>query len=280
MVNEQKTQHPRPYWHLDAKWIAGILLFFSLGACLLLYNLSALTERRQAVTLSAAVVANLFSPKGLDDTNGLNEFRQQVAKMPGTTVSPIPQFSSIKLSKHDALTLSPADLKIAIFSQITGPIYDIGLEAAAKQFTPNPAEQQQFVKQAAPLGILTTSTHTLIQSLFVASLCTSVILAAFLIFFSAKWGRLVSPGIVLLAISPIGTLASLLLLHPPAGAGLFGASVPTSVTQSVGGTLGHSYPYATALGVALLVAAFIGKIITSVTRQSHNALALARHSNE
>ncbi len=276
MLINKTLSKPRPYWHVDAKWVAGILLFLSLGACLLLYNLSALTERDEAVNISATVVASLFSPKGLNDDNGLREFRQQAAKMPGTTIVPIQQFPSIKISKHDALTLNAADLKIAIFSQITGPIYDLGLDDAAKQFTPKPSDQQNFIQQAQLLGILTKQTHTLLQVLFLGSVAVSVVLAALLVLFSAGWGRLVSPGVVLLAISPIGSLAGLLLLHPPSDGSSPLAALPTKVVQDIGNTLSHSYAYATILGITLLAVAFVGKVVTSLMRQSRAGNPAAR----
>src|SRR5262249_44550856 len=152
---------------------------------LLLYNLANLTERDHAVNISATIVASLLSPEGLDDASGLQEFRAQVAATPGTTVAPIKQFPTIRISKHDALTLGPRDLKIALFSQITGPIYDLGLENAAKQFTPKPADQEKFVNQAQALSILTKSTHETLQHVFQMTAIASVFLMALLVFFSA-----------------------------------------------------------------------------------------------
>ena len=268
MITKQTSDRPRPYWHVDAKWIAGIILFVALSACLLLYNLANLTERDHAVNISATIVASLFSPKGLDDTSGLKEFRAQVAKMPGTTVAPIEQFPSIRISKHDALTLGPRDLKIALFSQITGPIYDLGLKDAAKQFTANPADQQKFINQAQLLGILTKSTHDILQGLFVMSMIATVLLFGVLVLFSAGWGRLVSPGVALVSVSPVGTLASLILLHPPTGSGSLTSTLPSNVVEDIGTSLSHSYMYAFCLGVALLVAALAGKIISAIFHRS------------
>lgn len=280
MVTTQKPRRPRPYWYIDAKWVAGLLLFSSLSACLLLYNLSALTERDKAVPISATIVATLFSPKGLDDASGLKKFRKQVASMPGTTVAPIKQFPSITISKHDALTLGPADLKIALFSQITGPIYDLGLKTAAKQLTPKPADQQEFVSQAQLLGILTKQTHTLLQVLFLGAAIASVVFTALLVFFSAGWGRLASPGIVLLAISPVATLASLFLLHPPTNGYTAGIAMPRNIAEDIGGTLSQSYGYATLLGILLLGTAFAGKVVSALMRQSQKATDFADKVSE
>lgn len=273
MLTKQISNRPRPYWHVDAKWIAGILLFVNLGACLLLYNLASLTERDHAVNISATIVASLFSPKGLDDASGLKEFRAQAAKMPGTTIAPIEQFPSIRISKHDALTLGPRDLKIALFSQITGPIYDLGLKEAAKQFTSSPADQQKFINQAQILGILTKNTHDILQRLFLISSVATVVLFGILVLFSAGWGRLVSPGVVLVSVSPVGTLASLILLHPPTGDGSLTSTLPSNIVEDVGASLSHSYMYAMILGFVLLAFALVGKIASSVLHRPNASTA-------
>lgn len=268
MLTQEQTPHVRPYWHVDVKWIAGIVAFLVLSICLLLYNLAVLTQRDNAVTISATVVASLFSPKGLDDTSGLKDFREQVVKMPGDMVAPIQQFPSIKISKHDALTLSAADLKIALFSQVTGPIYDLGLPAAARQFTANTADQQKFINQAQLLGLLTKGTHDTVQHLFILALVVSAVFMIIVIFFSTGWGRLVSPGIILLLLSPIGSLAALILLNPPDRSDSLTAAIPGHIGQAVGTSLSHSYIGAMLLGLILIVAALIGKIITVILHHS------------
>src|SRR5258708_3643693 len=163
MTNVYVSHEIRPYWHVDVKWLSGVLLFVSLGACLFLYNLSNLTERSSAVNISATVIARLFSENGMDYSGDLAGFRKQAASSPSNIIKPLEQFPTVQLSKYDVLRLSPRDLRIAIFSQITGPIYDKGVKAAAVSLTRDPAQQQQFIQQASVLGIVTESTHELLQ---------------------------------------------------------------------------------------------------------------------
>lgn len=54
MATENKT---RPYWHVDAKWIAGVLLFCVLATTLLFASLFRLTDRGTTVR----IVSTLFS---------------------------------------------------------------------------------------------------------------------------------------------------------------------------------------------------------------------------
>jgi len=271
-----QPKSPRPYWHVDAKWIAGILLFISLGASLLLFNLWSLTERDRAVNLSAVVVANLLSKNGLNDASGLRQFRTMVSHTKGNTIAPISEFPSVKISKHDALTLDAAQLKIALFSQITGPIYDLGLEAAAKQFTSDPARQQQFIQQASTLGVLTKSTHELLMNLMVASMIISVLLLVAVVYFSAGWGRLASPGFIFLTASPFGSVTGLILLLTSTGSGSLQSILPASTAQDIGGLLSRSYALAFVAGIVLLVTAFIGKVISMLVHQSRLANPASR----
>lgn len=259
-----KPAKTRPYWHVDLKWISGILLFFALSSALLFFNLSKLTERDKSVEISATIVASLFSKEGLDDEQSLEELRQQAALLPGDTVAPLPQFPGVQISKEDLATKSAREIRIAIFKQLTEPIYDKGIRGAAASFTPDPAEQDEFVKDASLLGIFTKATHDMMQTAFVIATIVSIALLAALIFFSAGWGRLVSPAVLLLAVSPIGALLSLLLLFPsPEGDGPF-SLLPRSVAQEIGGSLAQSYLVAAILGIVLFLAALIGKITQKI----------------
>jgi hypothetical protein len=255
------TPKARPYWHVDVKWISGILLFFALSSALLFYNLATLTSRDTAVALSANVVASLFSRDGLDDEAGLVEFRQQAVKSQSEKVVPVPQFPGVSITKQQALTLKARDLRIAIFSQITGPIYDLGVVGAAKQFVNKPADQAAFVRQASVLSVFTKQTHSAMLAGFWIAAFLSVLFIAALVFFSAGWGRLVSPGILFAIVSPLGSAASLILSFPPRDGTSLAASLPETVTHTVGQSLGVTYLSVFIAGIVLLLAAAIGKII-------------------
>lgn len=251
---------------MDLKWIFGLSALFALGAALLLFNLSALTERDRAIEVSATVVASLFSKEGLDDASGLEEFRQMAAAAPGDSFTPIEQFPNIQISKNDALTLSPRDLRIAIFSQLTAPIYDKGLQGAAVEITQDPAEQEKFTREATLLGVFTKSTHEILQRLFYVSAILAIICIAAATYFSAGLGRFVTPGILLLATSPVGAVAGLLLLNPPQDGDSPFAALPPSIAQEVGKSLSQSYTIAALLGILLLVTALVLKIIKNTHR--------------
>lgn len=271
MIKASLFPYPRPYWHVDLKWVMGILLFFALGVSLLLYNLSTLTERERATTISATVIASMFSKDGLDDPGDIEAFKQHAALIPGDVITPIPQFPTLKVTKADIMTKSPRELRIALFKQLTEPIYDKGLRGAAQEFTTDPAAQAQFQKDATLLGVFTKNTHDSLQRAFVWATLVASVLLIMLIYFSAGWGRLVSPGIVLLLVSPLGTVFSLLLLYPPKDGDAPFAALPAGVAQEIGASLNQSYMSVTIIGASLLVIAGVGKVIYTASRRKKTA---------
>jgi hypothetical protein len=257
----------RPYWHVDLKWIVGILLFFTLGAALLFYNLAGITERERATTMSATIIASLFSKNGLDDDKDIVEFRQQAASIPGDIITPVPQYPWLKISKHDLMTKSPREIRITIFRNLTDPIYDKGLVGASAEFSADPVNQKQFQKDATLLGVFTKTTHEMFQTAFTWSAVATFVFFVLLLYFSAGWGRLVSPAIVLLAVSPLGTVLGLLLLYPPTDGDAPLAALPTSVSQEIGSVLNQSYVTATIVGVVLIFVAGLGKLVQTIVRR-------------
>jgi len=268
MIIKKLFPERRPYWHVDLKWVFGILFFFALGAALLLYNLAAITERERATTMSATIIASLFSKNGLDDDKDIIEFRQKAASIPGDIITPVEQFPWLKISKTDLMTKSPREIRIAIFRNLTDPIYDKGLVGASAEFSADPAAQKQFQKDATLLGVFTKATHETFQAAFMWAAIAAGVLLVLVTYFSHGWGRLVSPGVVLLMSSPLGSFLGLMLLHPPTDGGSPFAALPQSVAQEIGTSLNQSYFNATLLGVALFVIAGIGKIVQTIVRRS------------
>ncbi len=252
----------RPYWHVDLKWICGLLLLVSLVATLGLYNLSRLTERERAIELSATLIALAFSPGGLDGEEGVAEYRAKATTQPNEQIE-VPNLPGITISKQDVLTLSPRALRLKIFSQISAPIYDKGVEGAVKERTTDPAQQGQFEKNAFALQLFTAQTHQLFNRYFRVALGVSLVLLAGLVYFSRRWGRLVSPGLVLLWVSWPGALIGLFILYPPPNSdgGPLGF-LPAEIATPLGRPLQQSYGLASLAGASLLVIAALGKLLT------------------
>lgn len=260
----------RPYWHVDAKWVCGLLALGALGVALLFFNLSTLTERERAIKLSGTIVAGLFSREGLDDEQGLVEFRQKVQAMPGDTVAPLEQYPWLVVSKHDALTLNARELRVKIFSQLTAPIYDKGLKGAAAEMTPDPVAQEKFVRDATLLGFFTKTTHETLRGILMISSIAAVMFVSATIFFSARLGRVVTPGILLVIAGFFGVFLGVMVRYPPRDGDAPFAALPSSVTIEIGNSLLQSYGAASLLGGGLLLVAGVLKIVSKFHNPDHS----------
>jgi hypothetical protein len=278
----KSATHPtkvRPYWHVDLKWIAGILLFFSLGFSLLLAAMYNVTQRDVATEAGTVVVASLFSPNGLDAPEDLTELRRQLAASPNKTIAPIPSFPTATITESDVDTLSPRDLRLKIFRQVIAPIYDKGVEGAAKEFTSDPDQQKKFANDAQLLQLLTKQTHDAIGAMLVLTVSVSVLFAAAVVFFSYRWGRVANLGLVFLLVSIPGTFLGLLLSFPPQdGDGGGAKALPPEVASMLGAAVGGVYFWAIWIGVALLAAAGIGKIVTHSMKRRAQKTAVEQDS--
>jgi hypothetical protein len=261
--------HTRPYWHVDAKWICAILALFALGLALMFYTLSTVTKRDFAVRTSATVIGNLFSREGLDSDEGLKELQKKARNTPGDTVTPIKEFPAITIPKEDIQTLEPRELRIKLFSQLTGTVYDKGLEGAADDFTNNPKDREEFINQASVLGVFTESTHQTVKTLFWITAIVAIVFLAGVIYFSAGWGRLVSPGLLLLLVGIPGSIIGLFIANMAGEGGGPLANLP-DIRQDLSDSFNRSYLFATIVGVFLLLVAFIGKMSRSVMQKSKN----------
>jgi hypothetical protein len=249
--------NPRPYWHVDAKWICGILLVFALSASLILFSLVKLTEKDRAPTVGALIIGIGFI-RG--DNVDVEEARAELARQ-GGVIRPLPNFPEITITEQD-LNLTPSQIAIKVFSPITESIYNNGIEATAERFGATPEQKEKFIRDAALFNIFTKTTHQTLKKFFNISALISLLLAAGVVYFSNRWGRLANLGALLLLVSLPGTFLGLLLKSPPRnGDGPFGAVSP-ELTNQIGQAVSAAYTKVTLLGLALLIAALVGRIVT------------------
>lgn len=266
MLKKKTDSTIRPYWHVDAKWVCAILLTLGLWVSSVLYILSTLTSERIAVPVATQIVAGLFSNKGLDDTTEIEEFKQKARQQAGDKVETLP---GIFVSKTDIETLSPRELRLKIFGQLVTPYYELGAKGVAAKQTTDPAERAKIERQAGLLALLNKNTHEILEQAFLISLGLLVLPLIGLVYFSAGFGRLVSPGIVLISISfPGAVIAGIMQIakhssKPFGGGGT--SAIPALPPESLEMMLGAFTPVFAlvfALGVLLLVAAGIGKAVS------------------
>ncbi|HLG91187.1 MAG TPA: hypothetical protein VI336_03470 [Candidatus Saccharimonadales bacterium] len=250
--------NPRPYWHVDAKWICGILLVFTLSATLILLSLVKLTEQERAPTVGALIIGMGFIRGNTVDTE---EAREALAEA-GGVIQPIPNVPSIKITEAD-LALTPSQISIKVFKPITESIYNNGIEATADKFGATAEQKAKFIKDAALFNIFTKDTHQTLKKFFNIFAVLSLLLAAGVVYFSTRWGRLSNLGSLILLVSLPGTLIALLLKSPPKdGNGGFGSLSP-ELTEQIGQAVSAAYTKVTLLGLLLLAAALLGRIYSA-----------------
>jgi hypothetical protein len=261
MIHKNAPKQPRPYWYVDFKWLFGIFAVIFLGASLLLFNLAALTERSSATTISATLVASMFSPEGLNDDKGIEELKKQIESLSGDVVVPIEAFPWLHISKNDIIDLSPRDLRIFVFKQMTEPIYDKGLEAFSAEITSNKSDQKEFINQAFLLRIFTKSTHDILQTAFYITLTIAIACVSLVAYFSSAWGRLVSVSVLFILSSLLGAIVGLIMRTSPSSGYSPFSFIPQNILSELSGNLVSSYGLILSTGFGLLMIAAIGKIV-------------------
>jgi hypothetical protein len=267
METEVKIKKPRPYWHVDAKWVFGILFFFCLSTTLLCFNLAAITKEKPATDALTLVLASMYSPKGLDDSTEIEQMKQQIVASPNGTVQPI-QDMNITVKLSDLTGKTPREIRLNLFRQLVGPIYSGDVSSIIS----DPIKQEKFLSDTRPMRILISAgTHQALVSTFIVTVILSIIFVIPFSYFSFGWGRLKNPGSIMINVSlPFVILAAFATSQP---ASSMVVTANSSASAGVGQALLSLMPsYAKLImppslvilwiGIALYVAGILGKIIT------------------
>jgi hypothetical protein len=260
----EKTAKVRPYWHVDFKWVFGILAFASLWGGLLLNAFSTLTEKPNATAITSSVVSNILTTNGIDTATGIEQLKAQAAQLPDGAVLSVPNLPEIKISKEELLSKSSDEIKALALSQLTGPLYEQGLSKTSETVTQTDAQKQSFTQQAGILGVISKQTHEWLAIASKVALATSIIWFVGLIYFSSGWGRLVSPGVVLLLASPVGAAVGTLLEILSKKNDSLLSFLPQSVMSNLASAINGTYRIALFAGLGLLAIAGVGKITTNI----------------
>src|SRR3990172_4959778 len=140
----ESSPRPRPYWHVDVKWIAGLLLTFVLGLTLVAFSLVQVTAEKPAVdTLSMAMAVSL-SGKGLDDETEIAEMRLRLAASPTGEIQPFPGLT-LTIREEDFAGRAGPRPPLPFSRNPAEPIYRLGGEGLAELATD--AETRAAVSQ-------------------------------------------------------------------------------------------------------------------------------------
>lgn len=200
----KSPKYVRPYWHVDAKWVSGILFVIFFGFTLLLYSFTWLTSERRAVNIIATSTAAAFSRKGIDDATEINIFKQRIAIAPNKQIKPIPGLN-IVLTAKDLEGKSAREIRVGFFKKVAEPLYMGGADGLAGLAT-NAQMKKQIQEGVGLFGAFSSKTHKILLTITVVFAVVSAGLLALLVFFSFGLGRLLSPGLVLFIIAAPGAI--------------------------------------------------------------------------
>jgi hypothetical protein len=278
---DQAGTKPRPYWHVDAKWVCGIVLCVVLGVWLLLMVAHQATSREIAVqVMTNMITVGMKQGSAEDNKKAIESLRKQIAESPTKSIQPFPGFPAT-ITEAD-LALSPQKFREKIFRQVTEPLYDKGARQLAEEQTKDKAKQDKFVNDASAFSLFSKEGHDRIGGWVIIGGLIVLLVAAAAIFFSHGFGRIITPAVALLIVSLPG-LALFSGLHAAASQppdpniepkdyaqlvlSARGAFVPlTAAAQQV-------YLTTTAIAGGLLLAAAIGKIVYAFVRRARHTKA-------
>ncbi len=202
-MGTKKELKPRPYWHVDAKWLTGILLLFVLNITFLALILVLATTPEQGIALLTTTLASSFSAEGggLDSPTDIEVMRQKIAELPNGEWQPIPGMR-IVVREEDLAGKTPREARLWFFQQWAEPLYYDGAQGLASLMT-EPDMQASIEGGLGPLGFINAETHARLRAALAISGLVSLCLLGLLALFSYRFGRLGSPGcVILLAAAP------------------------------------------------------------------------------
>jgi hypothetical protein len=204
-MNTSRSSKPRPYWHVDAKWITAILLLILLNVTLLLFILMQATAPARGIHLLTVLIASSFSREGLDQEADLEIMHERIAESPDGAWQPIPSLK-IVIREDDITGLTPREMRLWFFRQLAEPIYYEGQQGLAG-LASDPEAAKNMEGGIGPFGFISAATHSKLQKIFLAFGFLSLTLLGLLVFFSYRFGRLGSPGCVLFLSALPGLIA-------------------------------------------------------------------------
>jgi hypothetical protein len=249
----------RPHWHVDAKWLVAIFLLPLLAATLAALGLYRITDERVAVPALALGFAAFVSPEGVDSDEGLAELRAKLERAPGKRIELIPELG-ISVTAEELEGRSPREARMLVFGKFAEPFYRGGAkEVAARAGVKSPEAVARFERDAQLLSVFTRASHDRLRSVLLGLALACLLLVALLVRFSARLGRLASPGFVLLLAGLPGLVLSAVIAANEGARDRTGYVI-SELSPTVLEPLRQQYVIVGLVGAGLLVAAGLGKL--------------------
>jgi len=277
-MESQQVEKPikkRQYWHIDAKWVCALLLALTLAATLPIAAAYQITAKEPATKLISYTLAGLTSPDGIDSDAGLLEIKQRILKNGPETVTLAG--ISVVFTENDINTLSPRELRLKVFGAFAIKFYDQGAKGFADSQSLDASAVEKFQKDSSTLSVFTLSAHNFIGNILLIAILIDVVLISGLVYFSYRFGKLVSLGIVSLLVGLPGIIIGAFASQHNVVAGTARDMTATNSFDMIGGFISFVAPlilpyfastYLAVLlsGFTLLLIAGIGRIVYAIIK--------------
>ena len=177
-------------WRKIPQWLAGIVFVASLAAALAIRGLVGLSAPETA----KPILADVFKGALLHTEAGENfaQIQPFVKTLPPDQNLSLPGFPELSITTGEAATLSRDQLAGRIAGELADKSYEQGLKL--------PAQSGVNTATVEPLGaIFSADSHQSISNLHTSLWALAILMAAIMVIFSSRFGRLAALGFGLVA---------------------------------------------------------------------------------
>jgi len=268
MNSEESGQPLKPYWHVDAKWIFGLLFGIIAAAAFALIFLYQISVKEAALNIASPIVASLFSPKGLDDDSDFAKATEIINLSPDHKLVPFPGID-ISITQED-LVLTPRQIRLKLFSQLVEKSYENEGQLSI----------DGQMQSTGGLFIFSKKFHDMIFMPMIV--CTSISLVFLFLhgFFSFGYGKLLNPANGLISFSVplllITYLSNKLFLEKPFDISILEGRASSAVIKyalhetlpEINKILSKDLLFICYVGLGLIILSIVLKIINVILRSS------------
>lgn len=234
-----------------------------------------ITARRPAVDTLTMAMALLHSPSGLDDPKDIVDLQRQVEKNSAKSIRPMPGMR-ITLQADQIVGRAPREVRLAFFRKWAQPLYEQGATGLSALAT-DPQQKASILDNANLYDLMTLRSHVVLTRVLLGLAGGSVVLLVLLILFSHRFGRIGSPGFVLLAASLPGALFFTILTEvvypqsvPPGGTGVAGMAgyLASNLIPNPAQTLSQTFLLFFVIGFGLIVVSALARIVAGIRKSN------------
>lgn len=266
----------RSYWRVNMKWVIALIFIPVFAVTFLLFNLYVITDETNSIKVSSVLLKEMYSPGNNTNANEVQEIRAAIKKSPNKVLLPFPGVD-IKITEGDLDKYSTSDIKTRVFQELAKNIYNF--DSSKKEN--NHEGKKGILSNLGLMAIFTKEGHVFLGNILVYAVLASALPLSLLIYFSYGFGRLVSPGVVAIIVGlPIIVFLTVLQKKTEESGVILGTS-EISIQQRLSAFIGavgptisdiflKNYSILTVIGVILIVAGLIGRIIQGhKSKQKH-----------